>query len=63
METQPSPTESSANAVARPLPIAPFDFRLTEHQLAELRETWIEPQIKPLGETQGPGVPDSPLHE
>jgi hypothetical protein len=39
------------------------DAPLTERQIAELHEAWLEHQINPLGEIQSRGVPYSALNE
>lgn len=49
--------------VAQASPGAPGDFVLTAHQMAELREAWLDHQVSPVGENQKRGVPYSALND
>jgi hypothetical protein len=63
MQTHASPIQTSGNAVTAPSPGAPFDFALTKNQIAELRETWLEHHVNPVGDNERRGVPYSPLND
>ncbi len=63
MQSQVSAGQVPTNAVAV-LPLGPqLDALLTERQMAELRETWLEHQVKPPNETERTGVPYSALND
>jgi len=62
MQSQVSTGEIPANAVTK-LPTARLDAPLTQRQMAELHEAWLEHQVNPLGEIQSRGVPYSALNE
>jgi len=68
MQTQTSSIQTPGNAVKAPSPGTPFDLALTENQMAELRETWLEHQVNPVGDIETRGGPyshlnDSPLND
>jgi len=63
MQTQTLAIHASLKTATTPPPVVPIDISLTEHQIAELRETWLEHQIKPIGEHERRGVPYSALNE
>jgi hypothetical protein len=64
METQVLADQVPANEVATlSLTTPQLDAPLTERQMAELHEVWLEHQVNPLGEIQSRGVPYSALNE
>lgn len=63
MQSQASVGQYPANAVTT-LSLSPeLNAPLTERQMAELHEAWLEHQVNPLGEIQSRGVPYSALNE
>jgi hypothetical protein len=52
-----------ANATATLQLTSVRDAPLTERQIAELHEAWLEHQINPLGEIQSRGVPCPALND
>ena len=63
MQSQVSAGQIPTNA-GIPLSLSPqLDPPLTERQMAELLEAWLEHQVNPLGEIQSRGVPYSALNE
>jgi hypothetical protein len=63
MQTQFSADQVPADATATLFLTSERDAPLSERQMAELHETWLEHQINPLGEIQSKGVPYSALNE
>ena len=63
MQSQVSADQSPANAAATLSLSAQLDAPLTERQIAELHEAWLEHPVNPLGEFQSRGVPYSALNE
>lgn len=63
MQSQVSERQTPADAVTTLLLSPPVDGPLTERQMAELREAWLEHQVNPPGEIERRGVPYSALSE
>ena len=63
MQSQVPPGQITANAVTTFSLSPQLDAPLTERQMAELHEAWLEHQVNPLGEIQSRGVPYSALNE
>jgi hypothetical protein len=63
METQVSAEQVPANELVTLSLTRQLDAPLTERQMAELHEAWLEHQVNPLGEIQSRGVPYSALNE
>jgi len=63
MQTQALAIQASGNADTAPSTAVPPDFALTENQMAELRESWIQHQVNPVGDNERRGVPYSPLND
>jgi hypothetical protein len=62
MQTQFSADQIPADPAAKLSLTSERDAQLTQHQMAQLDEVWLEPQANLLGEIQGRGVPYSPLN-
>ena len=43
--------------------VVPPDSSVTEGQIADLRETWLQQEIAPVAESEVRGVPYSPLND
>jgi len=63
MQTQCTADQVPATATATLSLTSEGDAPLTERQIAELHQAWLEHQINPLGEIQSRGVPYSALNE
>ena len=63
MQAQFSAGQVPANATATLSLTSEHDVPLTERQITELHEAWLEHQINPLGEIQSRGVPYSALND
>ena len=44
-------------------PAVASDLALTQYEMAQLRETWLDHQINPVGESERRGVPYSALND
>jgi hypothetical protein len=62
MQAQALAMQTSDNTEATLLG-APLDLPVTENQMTELRETWLQHQINPARGNETPGVPYSPLND
>jgi hypothetical protein len=63
MQSQFSAHHVPANAVATLSLNTRFDVPLTDRQMDELREVWLEHQVNPLGEVESRGVPYSAIND
>ena len=63
MQSQVLAGQIPANAVTTFSLSPQLGAPLTERQMAELHEAWLEHQVNPLGEIQSRGVPYSALNE
>jgi hypothetical protein len=63
MQAQFSASQVRASATAMLSLASEDDAPLTERQITELHEAWLEHQINPLDEIQGRGVPYSALND
>jgi hypothetical protein len=63
MRTELLAIQTSFKTATTLSPIVPVDFPVTEHQIAELRESWLEHQIKPISDNEKGRVPFSALND
>ncbi len=63
MQSQVSAGQIPANAAGTRLFTPQLDDPLTERQMAEVHEAWLEHQINLRGEIQNRGVPYSALND